>query len=161
MNVLEAKSIELQNWKDHKVYEEVENEGQSTISVRWVVTKKKKADGNVIFIARLVARGFEELEKNEFRKDSPTCCKENFRLILAVVSNNGWKISSLDIKSAFLQGQAINRDVFLKPPKEAGTKKLWKLWITIYGLCDAPRAWCYYSIFISHIHNIDSLVYRY
>ena len=52
-----------------------------------------------------------------------------------------WKIKSLDIKSAFLQGQPINREIFLKPPKEAGTEKSWKLLITVYGLCDAPRAW--------------------
>ena len=31
--------------------------------------------------------------------------------------------------------------MFLKPPKEAQTDKIWKLNITVYGLCDAPRAW--------------------
>ena len=45
------------------------------------------------------------------------------------------------MKSAFLQGQSINREIFLKPPKEAGSDKLSKLLITVYGLCDAPRAW--------------------
>lgn len=29
----------------------------------------------------------------------------------------------------------------LKPPKDAHTKKLWKLNTTVYGLGDAPRAW--------------------
>ena len=52
-----------------------------------------------------------------------------------------WKIKSLDIKSIFLQGQPINRGIFLKPPKEAGTDKLWKLLITVYGLYDAATAW--------------------
>ena len=33
----------------------------------------------------------------------------------------------------------------LKPPKEALTKKIWKLNATMYGFCDAPRAW-YLSI---------------
>ena len=35
----------------------------------------------------------------------------------------------------------IDRDVYLKPLKEAETSKLWKLNITAYGLCDAPRTW--------------------
>ena len=78
--------------------------------------------------ARLVARGFEESNLNEIRKDSPTCCKQNFRLLLAIVVTNKWKVHSLDIKAAFLQSDKINRD-------------LWKLNISIYGLCDAPRAW--------------------
>ena len=48
---------------------------------------------------------------------------------------------SLDIKLGLIQGKKIDRDVYLKSPKEAGTWKFWKLNITAYGLCDAPRAW--------------------
>ena len=40
-----------------------------------------------------------------------------------------------------MQGKPIERDVFIKPPKEANTNKLWKLNTTVYGLCDAPREW--------------------
>ena len=39
------------------------------------------------------------------------------------------KVKSLHVKSAFLQGQTINRSVLSQPPKEASTKKLWKLLI--------------------------------
>ena len=140
IDILKAKSIELENLKTHKVYDEVENQGQSFISVRWVINQKYKGD-DMYYKARLVARGFEESNLNEIRKDSPTCCKENFRLLLAIVVTNKWKVHSLDIKAAFLQGNKINRDVYLKPPTEAGTKNLWKLNVSIYGLCDAPRAW--------------------
>ena len=55
------------------------------------------------------------------------------------------KIKSLGTKSEFLQGQPINKEIFLKPPTEVGTYKLWKLLITVYGHCVAPRAW-YLSI---------------
>ena len=71
--------------------------------------------------ARLVAPGFEELDRDNIRLDSPTSCKENFRLVLTIIVSHKWKIKSLDIKSAFLQGQPINREIFLKPPIEAGT----------------------------------------
>ena len=48
----------------------------------------------------------------------------------------------MDIKSAFLQGKSIQRDVFIKPPKEANTNKLWKLKTTVYGLCEKKRVAC-------------------
>ena len=50
-------------------------------------------------------------------------------------------IHSVDVKSAFLRGKEINRDVYVKPPQEAETDKLRKLKTTVYGLCDAPRIW--------------------
>ena len=39
-----AKLIELANWKSFNVYEEIPNEGQSTMSTRWVLTEKIKMD---------------------------------------------------------------------------------------------------------------------
>ena len=42
-DIEEAKLNELDNWKNNwknKVYSEVDNEGQSQISVRWVITEK-------------------------------------------------------------------------------------------------------------------------
>ena len=75
------------------------------------------------------------------RKDSPTCCKENFRVLLLLIVANKWKIHSLDIKSVFLQGNKIDREICLKPPVEAGTSKLWKLNISVYGLYDTLCSW--------------------
>ena len=71
-----------ENWKVHKTFQEVTNEGQSTISIRWVIPKKNKTKGN-IYKARLVAPGFEEIDN--IRKDSPTCCKENFRITSMII----------------------------------------------------------------------------
>ena len=75
IEILKAKMNEFENWKDRKGFEEVENEGQRVISVRWVITKKNK-DQKLTYKARLVARGFEELDKDNTRTDSPNCCKE-------------------------------------------------------------------------------------
>ena len=108
--------------------------------------KIRKIKTKLSYKARLVAGGFEELDKDNIRTDSPSCCKENFRLVLTIILSHKWEIKSLDIKSAFLQGQPINSEIFLKPTKEAGTDKLWKLLITVYGLCDAPRASWYLRI---------------
>ena len=50
-------------------------------------------------------------------------------------------VNSLDIKSAFLQGGRLRRNVYLKPPQEANSNKLWKLNKCVYGLTDASRMW--------------------
>ncbi len=139
-DVQAAKLAELENWRDHGVFEECPDDGQSFVSVRWVITKKLK-DGNSITKARLVARGFEEANLERIRKDSPTCTKDHLRLMLTIISTHDWQVNSLDVKSAFLQGDVIGRDVFLKPPAECKFDGLWKLKKTVYGLCDAPRAW--------------------
>ena len=134
-----AKQEEIQKWKDFDTFTEVPNQGQHTISTRWVCTRKIKG-GKVINKARLVARGFEEDTKS-LKTDSPTCSKECLRLLLAIVAASSWTLHSLDVKSAFLQGVDMTRDVFIKPPKEANTDKLWKCKKAPYGLGDAGRHW--------------------
>ena len=62
----------------------------------------------------------------KFSRDSPTCSKESQRLALALIAASQWKCKSMDIKTAFLQGKLLEREIFMKPPKEANTKKLWK-----------------------------------
>ena len=91
--------------------------------------------------SRLVARGFEE-KSNNARTDSPTCSRQSLRMGFVTASTMSWMIQSLDITSAFLQGNSIERNVYLKPPPEASSEGIiWKLKRSIYGLNDAPRAW--------------------
>ena len=40
-----------------------------------------------------------------------------------------------------MQGEDLDRDIFLIPPKEANTKNLWKLNKCVYGINDAGRKW--------------------
>ncbi len=122
-----AKQEEIKSWRDNHVFEEVKNEGQKCISTRWVCTYKETLEGFVPK-ARLVARGFEELEVSELKKDSPTCASESLRLLVALICQRQWTLNSMDIKSAFLQGMELSRDLYIKPPPEANNEgKLWKL----------------------------------
>ena len=46
------------------------------------------------------------------------------------------------MKSAFLQGQSIERDIFIESPTELKKHGLiWKLKTCVYGLNDASRTW--------------------
>ena len=134
-----AKDAEIRNWEENGVFAEVDDIGQAAMSVIWVITEKVKNKSKIVK-ARLVARGFEE-DSLSFRTDSPTCSKESIRLAICLATTNGWPINSVDVKSAYLQGDPINREIFLRPPPDYNDGKLWRLNKTVYGLCDAARAW--------------------
>ena len=106
-----------------------------------MVLTEKTTEGKTQVKAWLVARGFEDTGRDDVRRDFHTCGREHLRLLFAVTSSCNWRINTMDIKSAFLQGKSIERDVFIKPTKEANANKLRKLKTTVHGLCDAPREW--------------------
>ncbi|XP_039900576.1 uncharacterized protein LOC120741662 [Simochromis diagramma] len=136
-----AKQQEIESWQSNGVFDEVKDLGQKCVSTRWVCTLKETTNG-VVPKARLVARGFEEVNTKELQKDSPTCASESLRLVLAVICQNKWRVNSMDIKSAFLQGMELSRDIYLRPPPEAGKDNvLWKLKKCVYGLADASLYW--------------------
>ena len=58
-----------------------------------------------------------------------------------IASNHQWHVKTTDIKSAFLQGQTLERDVYIYPPKETRVKDgiIWHLNTCFYGLNDAAR----------------------
>ena len=80
----EAKQKRLQAWKDLYVYEKIQEAGQTAITVRWVLSTK--IDGTLK--ARLVARGFQDPDAENVVKDSPTCARDTFRLLLALHSSS-------------------------------------------------------------------------
>ena len=138
--VAEAKKLEVDKWIEEKVFVEVPDEGQERLSTTWVITTKKK-ESRMVTKARLVVRGYEETGQ-DIRSDSPTCMKENVRMLLAIAVARGWTINSLDVKAAFLQGKHISRRLFVTPPKEFRKDNIiWKLNKVVYGLCDASRSW--------------------
>ena len=62
-------------------------------------------------------------------------------MLLCILAANNWQLRTIDIKSAYLQGCPISRDLYILPPECAKTDKLWKLIKTPYGLVDAGRKW--------------------
>ena len=140
--VIDAQEREMNNLRENDVFEWVEDCGQKTISSKFVYTEKETPTGEKKIKARCVARGFEEDSDDSLKTDSPTCSRQALRLVLIVAATMNWELQSLDITAAFLQGNAMERDVFVRPPsgfEQSGM--LWKLRRCLYGLKDAPRAW--------------------
>ena len=54
-----------------------------------------------------------------------------------------WRPGTIDITTAFLHGEPLDREVYLFPPPEAqkAPNTLWKLKKAVYGLSDAGLKW--------------------
>ena len=136
---VEAKQKELKAFEDFEVYTEVEDKGQERLSSRWILTDKSTPQ-EVKVKARLVCRGFEETV--EVQADSPTGSKETLHMLLCIAATKGWKIKSGDVKNAYLQGEKLDREVFMEPPIEKRKPNtIWKLQKSVYGMNDAGRRW--------------------
>ena len=113
-----AKKKEMDAFNQFDVYLEVEDTGQVRLSLRWVITDKSTPEdiekNEKMVKARLVCRGFEETV--EVQADSPTGSKKTLRMLLAIAATKGWTIKSEDIKNAYLQGEEIDRLVYMEPP---------------------------------------------
>ena len=142
-----AKNVELAKLREFDVYEEVPYENQECISTRWVLWYK-----GAEVRARLVARGYEEMYS--VQRDSPTVGRVVVRLFITLSAYRGWKVKITDIKSAFLQGKPMDRDVFITPPREADVKPsvVWKLKRCLYGLNDAARK--FYQCVVSELEKL-------
>jgi hypothetical protein len=99
-------------------------------------------DGTWRSKARLVARGYEDKEKDRVSSDSPVASSAAQRLALALLAEKQWIPTSWDFTTAFLQGMLLTRDVFVVPPIDfVGSHVVWRLMIPIYGIVSAPKSW--------------------
>ena len=56
-------------------------------------------------------------------------------MVLLVIKTIGWRVRTLDIKTAYLQGREMKREVYV-------SSKVWHLKKTVYWLKDAARNRC-------------------
>ena len=137
-----AKQKELASLVACQVYELVPDNGQKAISCRWVLVDKVQNDGSLKPKARLVLRGFQEAGLRDLDTFSPTCSKSSWRVLLTVAFYRGWASIGVDISTAFLQGGALQREVYVRPPQDLHAPgHLLKLRKAVYGLVDAPMHW--------------------
>ena len=135
-----AMVAEIVKFEHFGAFDRVEDIGQFSIKTRWVFTEDEEQSKGCKLKARLCMRGDREKEKHFIRADSPTAHKDSLKLALAIAANEKFDIISGDIKSAFLQGRSLPREVFVVPPVEAKEKgKLWLLKKGAYGLIDGSR----------------------
>jgi hypothetical protein len=120
--------------------------GQKPIGVKWVYKLKKDAHGSIVkHKARLVAKWYVQKEEIDFEEVfAPVAMLDSVRLLLALATQEGWKVHHMDVKSAFLNGE-LREEVYVSQPPGFAVKgqehKVYKVNKAIYGFKQAPRAW--------------------
>lgn len=142
-NALESEHAS--NWE--KAYIEIPDKevprDANVITSHVVYRVKTDEDGSRLMKARIVPHGNHDDEKDEVRKDSSNAPLFVVRLLLSLVTFLGFRNGTADIKGAFLQSGPIDRDVYIRPPREWPTVRgmLWKLRKLPYGIANAGRQW--------------------
>ena len=109
--VKEAQVKEMKNLEDYETFQDVEDVGQGCIGICQVITRKEKHDRDKTeFKSRLLARGFQEMEKT--KSYSPTVEQEILILLMALAVTNSFELSSIDKRAACLQKKTLDREVF-------------------------------------------------
>ena len=107
---------------------------------------KRKADGSIDrYKARLVAKGYSQMPGLEYSEVfSPTAKWAALRAILALAALKDLELYSLDISTAFLNGE-MDCDVYMHQPEgfedHFGSGYVLKLIKSLYGLKQADRQW--------------------
>ena len=118
--------------------------GRKPIGCRWVFKLKHRADGSVErYKARLVAKGYSQCPGLEFSQVfAPTAKWAALRAILALAAIEDLELYSLDISTAFLNGE-MDHDVYMQQPEgfqdHFGSGYVLKLIKSLYGLKQAGR----------------------
>lgn len=147
---LDAKQKELESFRANGVFKRVNIKDLprtvQVIDTKWVCSWKQVSDEVRMPKARLVAKGFQEQVNPEESIDAPTATREGVRLVAFTAAQNGWRLGSIDIKTAFLQANersAEDKEIAVRPPPEAKEDRnvVWVLVKSMYGLRSAPKDW--------------------
>jgi Reverse transcriptase (RNA-dependent DNA polymerase) len=113
------------------------------IGSKWVFEKKR----NGVNRARIVALSYSQVPGVDFSDNfAPVVDDAMFRIVLAMIQNEGFKAYSLDAETAFLHGE-LEEEICIKVPK--GYEEVFgenkdiclKLQKAMYGLVQAARQW--------------------
>ena len=92
-DVKDAMEKEITKYKNVAAIEEVLDEGQESVPIKWVVTKSDPLDGkNQPIKARLCIRDDLKEGKDLLRSDSPSAGKETLKLALMIAADEGFSV---------------------------------------------------------------------
>ncbi|KAL7278680.1 hypothetical protein ACG7TL_007682 [Trametes sanguinea] len=114
---------------------------RQVVANRWVYDIKH--DGR--YKARLVAKGFTQVWGEDYHETfSPVARFESIRYLLAHAALEDWDIESMDVKTAFLNGD-LEEEIYMEQPEgwvvRGKENYVCLLKKAIYGLKQASRQW--------------------
>lgn len=145
---MKAVKEELKSIDDNKVYNLVKRPvDANVVNSRWVFKTKIGKNGETIYKARVVVRGFLDVNEYELKETyAPVSRLPVIRLALAIINKLDLDARQMDVKTAFLYG-TLEKAIFMEIPEgydcsdEIREKMVWKLEKSLYGLKISPKRW--------------------
>jgi len=105
---------ELKRWLNLGAFERVSKKhAGNVIDARWVL-KWKVVNSERIIQARLVVRGFKDLQAAQLSTFAGTTTRWGQRLVNSVAAQHGWPLFTADVSQAFLRGLTFDQAAQLK-----------------------------------------------
>jgi Reverse transcriptase (RNA-dependent DNA polymerase)/gag-polypeptide of LTR copia-type/GAG-pre-integrase domain len=122
--------------------------GKRAIGSRWVFKIKRNADGSIErYKGRIVAKGYAQREGIDYTETfAPTARFGALRTVIALAAIEDMDLESVDISTAFLNGE-IDAEVFMTKPEGVeivgfeGPEWVLQLLKGLYGIKQGPRLW--------------------
>lgn len=145
---------ELNSMKKNEMWELVDrpqknctNKRPNIIDSKWIFKIKTEKDGGKKFKARLVIRGFKDINTYELKETyAPVSRLVLVRTVLAIINHYDLEVCQLDVKTAFLNG-TIDEEIFMEIPEGVDESeklrktKVCKIKRALYGLRISPKRW--------------------
>jgi hypothetical protein len=120
--------------------------GRKAVGCRWVYRIKTNSDGTVErYKARLVAKGFSQKPHLDYTETfAPVAKFASLRTVLALAAAEDMEVHTMDVSSAFLNGD-LDEEIYMAQPEgfaAIGQEHLvCRLKKSLYGLKQSPRQW--------------------
>jgi len=118
---------------------------QKAIGSGWVFQVKHNADGSIEHPkARIITKGYSQCPGLDYTESfAPTFRPATLRIIMAMPAVEDLELCSVDITSAFMNGD-LDEEIYMKQPEGfhiGGPNKFCRLRKSLYGLKQSARQW--------------------
>ena len=147
----EAKKAEVDSWLANRVVKAAlpHITKEQSLRMRWIYTFKAAEPGKVKAKARMVILGYSDPSLLEQETSSPAMSRQSKMLFFNFATAKRWRLLAGDVKTAFLQAKAPNREhpLHAQPLPELAEamnlteSQMVELLGSAYGLTSAPREW--------------------
>ena len=119
-------------------------ENTPVLSGKWVYKIKKKLDGSILYKARWVVRGFEQIYGVNYDQTFASVVKSmSYKVLFAIMAYYDLDCEQMDVITAFLNA-LLREKVHVQQPTGYEEGDLVCLLLrALYGLKQAPREWYY------------------
>lgn len=139
---------------------------KKVITCKWLFKKKNTPGEETRYKARLVARGFNQIQGIDYVDTyAPVVRYESIQILLAHAIAEDMQMVQFDVKTAFLYGD-LKEDIWIELPEGSWMEeeRVVKLKKSLYGLKQSPYCWNeklseILNAFWLHGTNADDCIY--